>query len=92
MRLVAIGFLLVVLIPASFPIAGATVEGGDPEPYECVLPPEHDPVMRTLREIECGVGSPAWEMVWYYPLGVYQAWCFLTGDCPCPHCPDLVRW
>ena len=73
--------LAMVVVPAAQP-------AGEPEPYDCIVPPEHDPLMRTLREIECGVGSQAWDLAWYYPPAVYQAWCHLTGDCPCPHCPD----
>lgn len=92
MRPSAIGCVLALVALSFVPAADATGEEGDPEPYECVIPPEHDPLMRTLRELECGLGSSAWELVWYYPPGVYQAWCFLTGDCPCPHCPDAVRW
>lgn len=85
--LVAWMLLTMILVPAA-----QASEDGDPEVYECVVPPEHDPLMRTLREIECGVGTQVWELVWYYPPVAYQAWCHLTGDCPCPHCPDLARW
>lgn len=61
---------------------------GDPEPYDClVYPHPGNPVLKTLHDAECGVGSMVWDLFWYYPPGVYQVWCFATGECPCPHCP-----
>ena len=87
-NLLANGMLLLVLVPMVLPsVEASDVHGGDPQSYDCAVPPEHDPLFRTLRELECGVGSQVWDLAWYYPPVVYQAWCFATGECPCPHCP-----
>lgn len=83
--------LVLVAVGATLPQPAAADSGseGDPESYRCLIYPHPgNPMMEVLSDIECGMGATLWELGWYYPPVVYQAWCFATGDCPCPHCPS----
>lgn len=87
MRPVPLAALAALVVAAGPAAAQADGAAGAPEEYTCLFPYEHDEVRELLHSVECRGGSEAWRLVWYYPPVAYQAWCFLTHDCPCPHCP-----
>lgn len=76
-------------LAAALPAVAAEVDTAGPEEYQCVGP--NHPTFALVYEAECGLGTQAWQLVWYYPPGVYQAWCLVTHDCPCPHCPPAAE-
>ena len=80
-------WLAVAVAAAALPSAAAQ-ESAAPEEYQCMGP--NHPTFALVYEVECGLGTQAWQLLWYYPPGVYQAWCLVVHDCPCPHCPPAA--
>jgi hypothetical protein len=76
------------LLMGGLALALPPVHAEAPEEYSCVFP-DHG-AYRPVREVECPTGTQVWQYVWYYPPLVYEVWCFLTHDCPCPHCPGSI--